>query len=144
MADAPEQNRELAELLALLRWQLTTPRSGELVPMPSGLVMLPASAFHPPAGRLRIDGERLLLDGEPVPLDMTPEAREKALTYLRYLIGAAGNYISDGDIDRAEHGRPGGLLGTRWDRVRARLPASVRALINTHKRMGSRLDAWRK
>jgi hypothetical protein len=90
-------------------------------------------------GRLRIEGEQVLLDGRQVPLEMTPEARNKALVYLGYLVKAAGDWVSGGDIDRAEQERPGGLHGTRWDRVRRQLPEPIRALIHTNRRKGSRL-----
>jgi hypothetical protein len=99
---------------------------------------------RPRPGRLRIDGDAVLLDGEPVLLGMTPETREHALTYLRHLIGADGNWISDGDVNRAEQNRRRGLPGIRWDRVRKKLPDSVRALIRTERSKGSRLDAWHK
>src|SRR5262249_13586541 len=57
--------------------------------------------------RLRIKGQSVLLDGEPVPLDMTPEGRAKALCFLKHLIKEGGDWISGGDIDRAERDSQG-------------------------------------
>lgn len=101
------------------------------------------------AGRLALDPDTsaVTLDGRSVLLDGTPERRAQMLCYLGYLLREAGNWISDGDIDRAEREKGGkGLDGARWDRVRARLPSCLRALIETDRRKGSRLlpAAWRK
>jgi hypothetical protein len=96
----------------------------------------PADAPVPdPALRLAVVGTAVLLDGHPVPLGLTAEASGDALTYLRAVIEAAPNWVSGPDIAR----------GIRWDRVRKRLPARLRSLIETNRRKGYRLRnrAWR-
>jgi hypothetical protein len=86
-----------------------------------------------------LDGDRVLLHAKPVALDMTPEAREKAITFLRYLLDARGSYVSGGDIDRAEADKDGGLTGTRWDKVKKSLPSQLQNFIESDRRKGYRL-----
>jgi hypothetical protein len=90
------------------------------------------------AVRLRIKGKSVLLDAKPVPLDLTPEARDKALMFLRYLVDAKGDWFSGGDMDRAEKEKDDGLQGVRWDVVRKKLPAQLKALIESDRRKGYR------
>jgi hypothetical protein len=92
-----------------------------------------------PVSRLQIDGDSVLLNGNSVSFDLTPEAREKALVFLRHLIGANGNWVSGGDIDRAEQAKPRGLPGTRWDRVRCTLPETLQTIIESNRRKGYRI-----
>jgi hypothetical protein len=114
-----------AEIVASLRWEA---RAAAGAPELSG-----------PRRRLHIDAGQILLDGRPVPLNMTSDRCADALVYLGYLIEAGGNYVSDGDVNRAETDRKGGRPGVRWDKLRKKLPQRVRALIETHPRKGSRL-----
>src|SRR5262249_53733700 len=78
----------------------------------------------PPAApglRLRIDGETVYLDGQVVTLGLTVEAAIDARTFLEALIQYAPERVSMREIGR----------GKRWDRVRKKLPAALRALIES-------------
>lgn len=95
--------------------------------------------------RLRIEGAEIHLDGKKVVLGMTPDRCEDAACYLRHLLDARGDYISDSDVTAAEEKRVGGRPGVRWDRLRKALPSELRDLIETKRNVGSRLRpaVWR-
>jgi hypothetical protein len=103
----------------------------------------PRRAAQPRTCRLALRGGAAYLDGEAVPLDdLTADARAAALCFLGHLIRANGNYVSSGDIDRVERGKPGqGLAGSRWDRVRKGLPEALLALTESSRHKGYRLAA---
>lgn len=88
--------------------------------------------------RLRISEGKIFLDNQKVSFDCKPESIEAALIYLRHLIDAGGEWMSDGEIARRE------ALHIRWDRVRNNLPECLKELIETHRSKGSRLicSAW--
>jgi hypothetical protein len=88
--------------------------------------------------RLTISGDRILLDGEDEPLDGTPEHRENVVAYLRHLIEAGGDRKSDPEVSRY-------ITVGRLDRLRKKLPTSLRALIDTNTK-GSKLvpEAWHR
>jgi hypothetical protein len=89
-----------------------------------------------PSLRLEVRGTAVFLDGKLVPWDLTAQAQEDAIRYVQALIDANGNWISGPDIE----------AGTRWDRIRQKLPQSIRSLTETDRRKGNRLcsKAWRK
>lgn len=98
----------------------------------------PPGHTPPPAPVLRlvVAEKSVYLDGQPVRLNLTAEAADETLTYLRAVIQAAPNWVTGPDIG----------CGIRWDRVRRRLPACLRDLIETDRRKGNRLHsrAWRR
>jgi hypothetical protein len=88
--------------------------------------------------RLITDEDTVRLDGEIVLLDMTPERRKEAIFYLKTLLDAKGQRLSDSDVRRkAEEADLGEFMGIRWDQVRKQLPEKLLALIDTHPRKGS-------
>jgi hypothetical protein len=116
-----------------------------------GVIQIRAAAAKtpPPPGagcRLQLADGRALLDGKEVTLDLTAERRDVALCYLGHLIRMGGDWISDPEVNEAEDERASGLSGTRWDRLRKKLPGDVRCLIETSPKKGARLrpEAWRK
>jgi hypothetical protein len=109
---------------------------------------LPVKTVHPRRRqcRLSIKGVAVHLDGNPLCLGDTSDARAAAVCFLTHLLRAKGNWLSGSEVDEAEEQRGGAsLAGTRWDRVRRRLPESVRELIESSPMKGFRLApvCWR-
>jgi hypothetical protein len=97
--------------------------------------------------RLKLAGDKILLDGEAVRFDLTANAAQRARCFLRHVIRADGNWISGPEMDEEERQLQGqGLAGTKWDRVKSRLPKHVAALVQGRTGAGYRLrpTAWRK
>jgi hypothetical protein len=103
---------------------------------PSIPVVVPTPSSSSP--QLVIDEETVMLDGEIVLLDMTPERRKEVIFYLKTLLNAKGQRLSDSDVNRkAEEANLGEFMNIRWDQVRKLLPDKLSAMIDTHSRKGS-------
>lgn len=87
-----------------------------------------------PRCRLRISGGQLLLDGRPVRMDVSAPTRDKVVTFLAHLLRQPGQFVSGGDVNRAEAQEAAGYTDERWDRVAKAVPAEVRALIESSTR----------
>jgi hypothetical protein len=86
-------------------------------------------------GRLELCGRAIHLDGQPVPLNMTAEAEVETLRFLRALMQNGHSWTSGSSIG----------TGFRWDRLKKKLPAKLRTLIEGKSGTGYRLlpKAWR-
>jgi hypothetical protein len=89
---------------------------------------------------LQIQGSTVKLDGRTVTLDLARESRDAAICLLTHLLAAQGDWRSGRELDDMEEAGPcGGHVGIRWYRIRALLPETLSALIETNRRKGNRL-----
>jgi hypothetical protein len=87
---------------------------------------------------LVISGRQVLLRGRAVSFRVTPEKLPEIICFLRALNRQPRLWVTGPEIDR----RNPKYSGTRWDRLRKRLPASLKKMIESGPLLGYRIK-WR-
>jgi hypothetical protein len=91
---------------------------------------------RPPSFEIRCG--RVYINDRHERLGMTSAMRRRALFMLLCYLQARGEFVTDRDLD--ELAEKAGQTTGHWTEVRNALPESIRALIETQRQRGSRLN----